>query len=236
MKTKEEILDTYKGSIEYPQLITRSEAEDAMQEYADQFIKPIVLPPIVVPKGYWNCGGCEMDYDTGSLCEDSKCPVCGITRDMVLVEDHPVIAEHESKEVESVPVKSAYQILDDAIGFATLEIKDNDYENVIEAMENYASQFKQPANNESLEKKALKYANDFVFPIKGVEYGYSYLQELKAQRDLIKDAYMAGAANNDAVKVIEERIKELEATPTGWQDSERIILIEELKHILKLIQ
>lgn len=136
----------------------------------------------------------------------------------------------ESKEVESVPVKSAEEILG-----ATLD-NEQSIETIILAMERYANQFKQPANNESLEKKALKYANDFVFPIKGVEYGYSYLQELKAQRDLIKDAYMAGAANNDAVKVIEERIKELEATPTGWQDSERIILIEELKHILKLIQ
>lgn len=47
-------------------------------------------------------------------------------------------------------MKTAYQILDEAIGFATLEIKDNDYENVIEAMEVHASQFKQPANNEAV--------------------------------------------------------------------------------------
>jgi hypothetical protein len=66
------------------------------EEYANQF-KPTEpekeLPPIVVPKGYWNCGGCEMDYDAGSLGDDSKCPVCGITCDMVLVEDHPTMIE-----------------------------------------------------------------------------------------------------------------------------------------------
>lgn len=97
----------------------------------------------------------------------------------------------ESKEVESVPVKSAEEILATIQGIDYDITHNVDYllykSHAIDAMETYASQFKQPANNE-------------------------------------------------AAKLIEERIKELEPTPTGWQDSERMILIEELKHILKLIQ
>jgi len=38
--TAEQVLDKYKGSIEYPQLITRAEAEQAMEEYAQQLPSP----------------------------------------------------------------------------------------------------------------------------------------------------------------------------------------------------
>jgi hypothetical protein len=37
--------------------------------------KEVNEPPLIVPKGYWNCSSCERDYET--LGDDSRCPRCG---------------------------------------------------------------------------------------------------------------------------------------------------------------
>lgn len=86
----------------------------------------------------------------------------------------------------------------------------------------------------SVDEVALKYANDFVFPVKGVQYSYSYLQELRAQRDVIKDAYLAGVTNPIEVikKRVEDRIKELVKTKPQYSNAR----MNELLDILKLIQ
>lgn len=144
-------------------------------------------------------------------------------------------------------METAYQALDGAISFASLEIKDNDYENVIEAMETYASQFKtNPIVNTDLIQKALDYLHanitasivytdhyDYSRGVEGAEVDYfpETADELLAEMGI-----QTGVTN--PIEVIKDRITELERIIGGDSeyDERSHSRLDEAKHILKLIQ
>lgn len=65
--------------------------------------------PLTIPDAYYNCSGCEMDYNAADLSKDLKCPVCNIFCDCVLLDELATatfegLSQHNEKTTEAIQV------------------------------------------------------------------------------------------------------------------------------------